>query len=112
MPLLTITTNQSIDNPAELAEKASLLVSNILNKPESYVMVKVNESATLMFAGTHEPCALLELKSLGLPEDKTAEFSQQLCEFMQQQTGVTGNRVYIEFSGPARHLWGWDNRTF
>ncbi len=112
MPLITLTTNQMIENCDALAEGLSSLVSNILNKPESYVMVHIDDKAMLMFAGNHQPCALLELKSLGLPEDKTADLSSSLCDYIQQQTAIDSNRIYIEFSSPQRHLWGWDGRTF
>lgn len=88
------------------------MVAQLLGKPESYVMVRVTDNQCLMFAGSHAPCAHLELKSLGLPENKTADFSSRLCEFIEQQLGIQGSRIYIEFSNPNRHMWGWDNRTF
>ena len=112
MPLLTIKTNIKLDNKNALAEAASLTVANILSKPESYVMVLIEDEQCLMFAGEHQPCALLELKSLGLAENLTADFSTRLCDFIQIQTGIKTARMYIEFSNPERHMWGWDKRTF
>jgi len=112
MPLLTIKTNIKLDNKNALAEAASLTAANILTKPESYVMVHVEDEQCLMFAGEHEPCALLELKSLGLPENLTADFSTRLCDFLNIETGISPSRMYIEFSNPERHMWGWDQRTF
>lgn len=112
MPLLTIRTNIKLDSKAQLAETASLTVANILQKPESYVMVHVEDEQCLVFAGEHQPCALLELKSLGLAENLTDDFSTRLCEFMLTQAGIPPARTYIEFSNPERHMWGWDKRTF
>lgn len=112
MPLLTIRTNIKFENKIQLAEAASLTVANILNKPESYVMIQVEDKQCLMFSGDHQPCALLELKSLGLSENLTDDFSSRLCEFMFTQAGISPSRVYIEFSNPERHMWGWDKRTF
>lgn len=112
MPLLEITTNCELANAIELAKKASAATAGILGKPESYVMVKLQAAQTLVFAGTEEPAAHLKLKSLGLPEDRTAEFSEKLCHLMADLAGIASNRVYIEFAGPERHMWGWDNRTF
>ena len=112
MPLLSIHTNIKIDNKAEFAQAASSLIANMLGKPESYVMVQVSDEQCLMFAGDHQPCALLALKSLGLPETETASFSKQLCEFITQHADIPGSRIYIEFSSPQRHMWGWDSRTF
>jgi len=112
MPLLTIKTNIKLDDKSLLAETASLTVANILNKPESYVMVHIEDEQSLIFAGEHQPCALLELKSLGLSESSTDDYSTRLCDFMLTQAGIAPSRVYIEFSNPERHMWGWDKRTF
>ena len=112
MPLLQINTNINVGQPEELAGEASVLVARMLGKPESYVMVVVKPNQTLMFAGTNDAAAHLKLKSLGLPESETGEYSKQLCSFMEQKLGINPGRIYIEFSGPPRHMWGWDNRTF
>ncbi|VAW54007.1 hypothetical protein MNBD_GAMMA05-1636 [hydrothermal vent metagenome] len=112
MPYLEINTNTTIDNCSAIAEQASKLAADILGKPESYVMVKVSPEQTLLFAGSDAPAAHIKLKSLGLPESNTAEFSEKLCSFLSGQLGIGGSRVYIEFSNPERHMWGWDSKTF
>ena len=112
MPLLEITTNTVIDNNQVIAEKASKLIADLLGKPESYVMVKIEDNQTLLFAGNNKPAAHIKLKSLGLPEDKTAEYSSSLCSFITTKLNIEGSRIYIEFANPERHLWGWDNGTF
>ena len=112
MPLLQINTNLSPEDPHALASEASALVASMLGKPESYVMVIVNPDQTLTFAGTNDGAAHLKLKSLGLPESKTSEYSKLLCGFIEQKLGINTGRIYIEFSGPPGHMWGWDNRTF
>ena len=112
MPLLELTTNTSIDNSQQIAEQASRLTAGILGKPESYVMVKIQPEQALIFAGTDEPAAHVKLKSLGLPESSTADFSAKLCAFISSELNIDSARIYIEFSNPERHMWGWDNRTF
>ena len=114
MPLLTITTNISLDDETaqRLCKDASAHTASLLGKPESYVMVSLQPGTIMSFTGDSSPCAMLELKSLGLPEQQTAEFSESLCDFLNQQTGIKPERIYIQFSGPERHMWGWDKRTF
>ena len=112
MPVLQVTTNISIDNEDILAKQASSLVADILGKPESYVMVNINDNAELIFSGSSEPCAHLVLKSLGLPESETKAYSEKLCSFVEQQLGVSPSRTYIEFVNPERHMFGWNNSTF
>jgi phenylpyruvate tautomerase len=114
MPLLKITTNSEIEparRPA-LLEAASERVAALLGKPERYVMVTLERNPDMIFAGSNAALAYLELKSIGLPADRTAEFSRSLCELLAQQLEIPADRVYIEFSDAERHLWGWNSATF
>ncbi len=112
MPLLTISTNTSIDNPDTLALAASELTAKLLGKPESYVMVKIESVQVLSFAGSFAPAAHLRLKSLGLAETETTRLSAALCGFIEDTLDIPGGRIYIEFASPDRPMWGWDKRTF
>jgi phenylpyruvate tautomerase len=114
MPFLKIRTNQRLAEPVakSLASKASARVAELLGKPESYVMVSVETGADMLFAGTDEPLAYLELKSIGLPQSITAPASRALCDLVAGETGVATNRIYIEFTDAPRHMWGWNGGTF
>ncbi len=114
MPLLTIDTNQHLDEserPAFL-RAASETVADMLGKSEQYVMVRLHEGVAMSFAGSQEPTAILQLKSLGLPEDRTGDYSIRLCDLIAEYLMVPPERIYIEFSSPPRHMWGWNRRTF
>lgn len=112
MPLLQINTNISIEDSTAFAKDASRIVAGMLGKPESYVMVVVNSDTSLVFGGSDEAAAHLKLKSLGLDESKTTDYSTHLCGFIQNILGIVPSRIYIEFSSPERHMWGWDGGTF
>ncbi len=114
MPLLTLHTNCRLDQAGcdALLRQASAKVSALLNKPEDYVMVMVQAGQALYFAGSDDPAVYMQLKSLGLPQDSTQALSQALAELVQSELGVPPGRVYIEFSSPERHLWGWNGGTF
>ncbi|MET0027385.1 MAG: phenylpyruvate tautomerase MIF-related protein [Candidatus Thiodiazotropha sp.] len=114
MPLLNITINQPIDAQSlpDRIRQASSLVAEMLGKPERYVMINLTDNSSMSFGGTSEALAYLELKSIGLPDDRTREFSKTLCAFMQDAFGIEPERVYIEFSNAERHLWGWNSATF
>ncbi|MGA7799205.1 MAG: phenylpyruvate tautomerase MIF-related protein [Gammaproteobacteria bacterium] len=114
MPLLRIQTNRPIaaeQRPA-LAARASALVSELLGKPERYVMVALEPARDMLFGGSDAPLAYMELKSIGLPDSETAGFSQALCQLAQQELGVAAERVYIEFVDAPRKMWGWNGGTF
>jgi phenylpyruvate tautomerase len=112
MPLLQINTNVSIQDCTALAKDASRIIAGMLGKPESYVMVIVNAETPLVFAGSEQPAAHLKLKSLGLDESKTADYSNHLCGFIQNTLNISPSRIYIEFSNPKASMWGWDSGTF
>jgi phenylpyruvate tautomerase len=114
MPFLKIQTNQPLAQTTAkaLAAKASGRVADLLGKPESYVMVTVETNAAMQFAGSDQPLAYLELKSIGLPESLTPSASRVLCELVTGETGVPANRIYIEFSDAPRQMWGWNGATF
>ena len=113
MPFLNIQTNQSVtpEQAQALISKASNLVASELGKPERYVMVALAPPVPMLFAGSDEPTAYLELKSIGLPESRTADLSKALCSLMAD-LNISPDRVYIEFADAPRAMWGWDSRTF
>ena len=114
MPYLKIQTNQDVEDgkKLEIVEKASKLVATGLGKPESYVMVPLEPSTKMVFAGVAEPTIFMELKSIGLAESKTADLSKSLCDFAEEEFGVNKERIYIEFANANGSMWGWNGRTF
>jgi phenylpyruvate tautomerase len=114
MPYFSIQTNVDIleGEQAAFLQKASATAATALGKPERYVMVSLEACRPMMFAGSDAPLAYLQLSSLGMPADATSELSAALCGFMEQELNIAPCRVYIEFSGPERHMWGWDGGTF
>ena len=113
MPYLMIQTNQTIAETAgkTLLATASKLVAGELGKPESYVMVALEANVPMLFAGEDSPLAYLELKSIGLPADKTTNLSAALCNLMES-VNISKERVYIEFADAPRTMWGWNGSTF
>lgn len=112
MPLVQIHTNKRVINPSNLLSGLSSLVVSILDKPEEYVMVQLKDEESMLFAGTSEPLVYLELKSIGLPKDRTQEMSKRLCEFIEESLQIDKTRVYIEFTDATRSMWGWNGTTF
>jgi len=112
MPVLQVNTNVAVADQEAFLSQASSLVASILGKPESYVMIQLNDKESMSFAGTTEPLAFCTLKSLGLSTSQTADLSQQLCNFLNTQCGIDTARIYIEFAAPERAMFGWDGGTF
>lgn len=112
MPYLSITTNRVIEDKQQTAMECSATIAEIIGKPENYVMVSVVDQQTMSFAGSTSPCAYVEFKSIGLPQDRTTEISAKICSLIEKTVDVPQDRIYIEFSNAERSMWGWDGRTF
>ena len=114
MPYLKITTSKNIDagQKHNLLKTASRMVASELGKPEQYMMVSVESQVQMLFAGTEETCAFLELRGIDLPESKTGKLSQLLCGLVESQTGIRKDRVYITFADIKPNMWGWNAETF
>lgn len=114
MPTLRLLTNVEValESRPDLLARASRMVAELLGKPESYVLVILESGRDLLFGGTADPAAYLELKSLNLPESRTPEFSRALCTLLAETLAIPPERIYIEFAAPPRHLFGWNGTTF
>lgn len=114
MPYLKIETNKEIDHAAlqETLKKTSQFAANLLGKPDKWVMVSINHGTPMMFGGSPEPIAYVEMKSIGLPEDKCRDFSKDLCDFVESEFDIPADRIYIDFCDIDGKMFGWNRGTF
>ncbi len=114
MPFIKVETNIALDDAksVDTSKALSALVAEMLGKPESYVMSIFEGGKALVYGGSDEPAAYVTLDSIGLPEERTAEFSSILCSFLESAMGIAGNRIYIAFGDIQRNMFGWDSKTF
>ena len=114
MPLLELRTNQTHDKEKVkmLSSNFSRFCSEILAKPEHYVMVNLQVGQSLVFAGTDDPAAFAELRSIELSVNETSFLSSQLCSFASEQLDIPTDRIYISFVDLDRNRWGWNGKTF
>ncbi len=112
MPVLKVQTNAGIIDKETFMKEATDLLSRVLRKPPQYIMILPEPDKDVMFGKSEEPAAFVELKSIGLPEDETADISSEICTFLEEKLGVPQDRMYIEFSNAERHMFGWNGGTF
>lgn len=112
MPVLKIQTNVQYEEKQQLMKEATDLLSGLLSKPEKFIMVHLETNLHMMFGGNLSGLVYVELKSIGLPEDQTKQFSEALSAFLTEKFGVPASRIYIEFKDVKRHLFGWNGSTF
>ena len=114
MPYLMIQTNLPLGKKAErsILRNASTLVAEQLEKPESFVMVALEHDTPMLFGGSDEPVAFLELKSIGLAARRTKDLSEALCKLVEGHLGIARDRVYVKFIDVKGSMWGWKGDTF
>jgi len=110
VPLLNISTNTKIKNEQTLLAKSSNFISSLTGKPENFVMVKLSDSLPMYFAGSEEPCAFIEIKSIGslFP----SKMSKPIFEFFSTELEIPSERIYVFFQDVVPNQWAWNSRTF
>jgi phenylpyruvate tautomerase PptA (4-oxalocrotonate tautomerase family) len=113
MPYLKIQTNLPVTRKARrnVLREASTLVAQELDKPEDYVMIAHQPDTAMLFAGSDDPVAFLELKAVGLPARKTKKLSRVLCTMIEEHLGIAKDRVYVKFIDVNHSMWGWKGDT-
>ena len=114
MPYISIETNKKLisgDFNHKL-KRTSEFVAELLGKPEKWVMVAIKPGIPMLYSGDRKPCALVELRSIGLPKDRCGEFSEALCGFLEAEFEISCDRIYIDFQDIDRTMFGWNKGTF
>ncbi|MBI9104510.1 MAG: hypothetical protein JEY99_18995 [Spirochaetales bacterium] len=109
MPYLKIQTNIRIpeSRKTDFLLNSSRLLAKELNKPEDSVMTVLVPVKDMVFAGTSEPSAFLEVKSIGLDSEEPARLFSVLSSFLESELGIKKERIYIEFFNAPASMWGW-----
>ena len=110
MPLINISTNKIIKNEKIILAKSSDFISNLLNKSEDFVMVKLVHSLPMYFAGTDKICSFIEIKSIGSLEP--TKMSKPVSEFFSLELNIPTDRTYIFFHDVDSRQWAWNSKTF
>ena len=111
MPLINLRTSLPVvENRNELLCELSSMLAEQTGKSEDYVMTLLETDVPMTFAGSTEPAAFVEVKSIGAlkPPAMTAAFS----ELITARTGIPASRIYICFEDVEASSFGWNGRTF
>ena len=97
---------------SELLVAASRVVASQLSKPENYVMVSIAPGQRRAFAGSEEPAAFLELRSIGLPDAKRGSLCTELTDLIAEFCGIARDRIFLVMVDVDAKLWSHDGKTF
>ena len=116
MPLLHVFSSAPALDPATrtaLLRDLSATLARELDKPQTYVMVALEPSATMWFGGDLAPACYAELKNVGtLAQPAVERLSDLLCTQLARGLALPRDRIYLEFTNADGALWGWNGSTF
>ena len=111
MPLLSIHSSATkLSNEQDFLREISIQISQLTGKPEDYVMTKLVLNVPMTFAGSNEPCALIEFKAIG--SFSTSLLSEPISKIISDKLSIPLSRIYISFEEVAPRNWGFNGRTF
>ena len=85
---------------------------SIINKPESFLMVGIEDNYDLYMAGNKlEKGAYVSVSLFG--NSTSAAYEQmtgEICKIYEEELGIPGQSVYVTYHGV--NDWGWNGRNF
>lgn len=114
MPLVRIVASEKTPESKrnDFLKSASRLAAETLGKPESYMMVVLEDGAGCM-SGAAGKCAFVEVRSIGgLSPEKNKALSAKLCGLLEEALGIPAKAVYLNFLDVPAPNWGWNKSTF
>ena len=116
MPLVSLVTSVEVTEPdkrSQLLAQLSAKTAELLGKPEAYVMVSLETGATMLMGGEPGPTAFLDVRALGeMTGGTTAALAEALTTVVHDALDVDPGRIFLNFNGLARDMWGHNGRTF
>lgn len=83
----------------------------ILGKPESYLMVNMEENCRLYFGGNREPAAFVEVRLFGRSSAAAYEkMTAEVTKIVAEELGVAEDRIYVQYEEVP--TWGFAGSNF
>lgn len=113
MPLIQMKTTLPLDEESRAGLTAEFgRLMEIAGKPESFLMVGLEDRCDLRFAGKPmEKGALIAMQQVGeLSRDVYEKLTAEICRFLESRLGIDPKAVYITYQ--AVNDWGWNGTDF
>ncbi|MCR5097876.1 MAG: hypothetical protein K6B14_02890 [Lachnospiraceae bacterium] len=85
---------------------------SILSKPESFLMVDIEDDHDIWFAGEKvEKGAYVAVEIYGnASSDAYNRMTAEICKILGEELDIPADRVYVKYHGV--NDWGWNGRNF
>lgn len=113
MPFIDVKLSKKISDSEKDAVKTDLgRCISTMHKPESYLMVGIDDGYSLYFAGNRlSNGAFVSVSVFGAVSASDSEkMTAKICEILHSRLNIDGGDVYVTYS-PVEN-WGWDGGNF
>lgn len=112
MPILRIETNQDLtdEQKQQLLEKSTDMLCRVLDKPKTFMMVYIDAGCCMLFEGSADPAALIQLRLFAFDEEKVPAIIADITDFIHQELAVEPSRQYIQLTEMKTALFGWNGK--
>ena len=114
MPYIELSTNSAL-HPGQAdalkAKLAAVLADSFPGKTENWLMVKLADKCAMYFAGSPDPCAMVDISVFGA-QSKAAyqKMTAAVCALIEAECGIPASRVYVKYTEYDK--WGWNGSNF
>lgn len=113
MPFIDCKISKKLTEEEKESIKSELgRIIGILNKPESYLMVGIDDGYTLYFGGKKlENGAYVSVSLFGTASaEACGRTTKAVCDMLNKISGVAAENVYVTYH-PVKD-WGWNGSDF
>ncbi|MBQ8926984.1 MAG: hypothetical protein IJ055_01750 [Oscillospiraceae bacterium] len=113
MPFIHIHTNTTVSADKADAIKAKLgkAITDIPGKSEQWLMVGIDDAATLYFQGNDAPAAIAQVSLYGSASGNALDrLTSDITEILHGELALEPGRIYVSYMTTPD--WGWSGRNF
>lgn len=106
-----VTVKASDEQKKRIKEELGKAIS-IMHKPETYLMVGIEDNYTLYFAGEKlDRGAFVSVDVFGKPSSADcSKMTASICSILQKELSIPPDKVYVRYMGT--NDWGWNGSNF
>ena len=115
MPYINIEIAKSIEEEAKknIVTKSGEILREEADKPEEYLMIKINRESEMCFGSEKKECAYIDLRVLGkLSDIQKNNITEKMSRVIAEEAKIDEENIYITFTEISSENWGHNGKTF